>query len=180
MVCIVPSNRRREICAFVTGSRRTRPASTLGASVAGRGTVTRFRTTTGRPRLPIPRSPNVGTPTRGPMSFSTRRVRAPGGSPVQPGTPGDGAQGVCRCKGSAGCGQFRRTRLQGRPHVFYMTQARLRLGCVSCRVLPRSAISRFVNPLVFGGHGQLITQSRWFKSSPRNHERRGVSGRKRR
>jgi hypothetical protein len=29
MVCIVPSTRRREICAFVTGSRRTRPASTF-------------------------------------------------------------------------------------------------------------------------------------------------------
>ena len=41
MVCIVPSKPRREIYAFVTGSRRTLPASTLGASVAGRGTVTR-------------------------------------------------------------------------------------------------------------------------------------------
>src|SRR5436309_1402783 len=37
MVCIVPSKPRREICAFVTGSRRTVPASTLGATVAGGG-----------------------------------------------------------------------------------------------------------------------------------------------
>src|SRR6267143_1631253 len=38
---MVPPTSRREIYAFVTGSRRTLPASTLGAAVAGGRTIPR-------------------------------------------------------------------------------------------------------------------------------------------
>src|SRR6266571_2694568 len=63
---MVPSRPRRSIHAFVTGSRRTLPASTLGAAVAGGGTVTHLFST-------------VAGWLQGPATTEIKRTNAPGG-----------------------------------------------------------------------------------------------------
>jgi hypothetical protein len=102
--------------------------------------------------------PTSGTPMRGPHLSNTRRVKAPGGPQCSLGLRAMGLRGFVGQGARRASLSSTRTGLQGTPCANCVTQARLRLGGVSCRVLPRSAISRFANPLVFGRYGQLITQ----------------------